>query len=141
MSGDQLDVFGGAVPAEQLALTGHLAALAQAERELGGRLTADEAGAIIHERRGRHTRDDRCTFCGEDGREALIRLRAKTGSGADQPTSTAGTTGASTTPPWTCVDCGHENPPGAIFCRGCASTQDDDREPRLAGYNHGDGPS
>lgn len=63
------------------------------------------------------------------------------GSGADQPTSTAGTPAASTTPPWTCVDCGHENPPGATFCRGCASTQDDDREPRLAGYNSGEEPS
>lgn len=32
-------------------------------------------------------------------------------------------------PPWTCEDCGHENPAEATFCRGCASTREDDREP------------
>lgn len=32
---------------------------------------------------------------------------------------------------WKCWDCGRINPAGAIFCRGCASTQDDDPEPHV----------
>ncbi len=30
---------------------------------------------------------------------------------------------------WTCPDCQRENPPEAVFCRACASTLQDDREP------------
>lgn len=57
---EQTDMFGGSVPLDELELTGHLRALAQAERQTGGRLSADEAGALVHERRGKHSRDERC---------------------------------------------------------------------------------
>jgi hypothetical protein len=69
---------------EQLSITGDLAIIprlgpAQLEvlvalRELG-RLDDDEAGAIIHERRGKHTRDVRCTYCSQDGKHVLASLR------------------------------------------------------------------
>ena len=78
---EQTDLFGGSTPAWILDLPGHVRALAEAERQLDGQLTADEAGAIIHERRGKHHRDTRCSYCTEDGTEALERLRAKTQDG------------------------------------------------------------
>ena len=69
---------------EQLTITGDVAIVprlgpAQLEvlvalRELG-RLDDDEAGAIIHERRGKHTRDVRCTYCSQDGKHVLASLR------------------------------------------------------------------
>jgi hypothetical protein len=40
-------------------------------------LYADEAGAIIHEQRGRHDRDERCEWCGGDGRRVLDSLEAR----------------------------------------------------------------
>lgn len=39
---------------------------------------ADQAGAIAHELktgRWRHSRDDRCEYCGRDGNQILSRLR------------------------------------------------------------------
>ncbi len=80
MSHEQTDVFGGSVPLEELDLAGHSRALAEAERTLGRQLDADEAGALIHERRGKHHRDARCRWCGDDGFDALARLRAKAGT-------------------------------------------------------------
>jgi hypothetical protein len=69
---------------EQLSITGDLAIIprlgpAQLEvltalQELG-RLDDDEAGAIVHERRGKHGRDERCTYCAGDGRHVLASLR------------------------------------------------------------------
>lgn len=57
-----------------------------------------------------------------------------TGSGNDQPPPRAdGTPGASTTAGWTCWACGRQNAADTVFCRGCASTQEDDPEPSLAG--------
>ena len=38
-------------------------------------LDDDEAGAIVHERRGKHGRDERCTYCAGDGRHVLASLR------------------------------------------------------------------
>lgn len=78
MTHEQTDLFGGTTPVEQLELSGNLRLLADAERELGASLSADEAGAILHEHRGKHGRDQRCHFCAEDGLEALTRLREKT---------------------------------------------------------------
>lgn len=40
-----------------------------------GRLDDDEAGAILHDRRGRHKRDARCQWCARDGRDVLKSLR------------------------------------------------------------------
>jgi hypothetical protein len=69
---------------EQLTITGdvEIARLGPAQlavltalRELG-RLDDDEAGAIVHERRGKHSRDTRCTYCTVDGRHVLTSLRA-----------------------------------------------------------------
>jgi len=90
---EQTDMFGGTTPVHELGLHGHNRALAEAERELDGQLTADEAGAIIHERRGKHHRDTRCPYCGDDGAEALQRLRAKTEPviGASQHADAPGT--------------------------------------------------
>jgi hypothetical protein len=42
-----------------------------------GTLWTDEAGALIHALRGKHSADDRCQFCAIDGRTvlgSLIRL-------------------------------------------------------------------
>jgi hypothetical protein len=39
-----------------------------------GRVEPDEAGALIHERRGRHPNDVRCDYCGRDGRQVLASL-------------------------------------------------------------------
>lgn len=138
---EQTDLFGQSIPLEQLELSGNLRLLADAERQLSSPLTFQEAGGILHEHRGRHPRDESCEFCVQDGFDALTRLRAKTAApGVASVPDTSGASGEgnepgprAAAPPWTCVDCGHENPAGAIFCRGCASTQDDDREPKLAG--------
>lgn len=40
-------------------------------------LLAEEAGAIDCERRGRHTRDERCMWDGANGKELLEALKAK----------------------------------------------------------------
>jgi hypothetical protein len=43
-------------------------------------LHADEAGAVAHEQKeGRwaHSRDERCQWCGKDGKQILHALRAK----------------------------------------------------------------
>ena len=116
---EQADIFGGSVPLDELELTGHLRALAEAERELGGFISADEAGAIIHARRDKHPRDARCQWCTPDGQEALIRLRAR--KPADPPVG----------PPWACPECGRVNPAGTVFCRACGTASTDDREPRV----------
>jgi hypothetical protein len=42
-----------------------------------GGLTADEAGALLCERRGHHPADSRCRFCVQNGRQVLGSLRAK----------------------------------------------------------------
>lgn len=114
---EQADIFGGSVPLDEFELTGHLRALAEAERELGGFISADEAGALIHARRDKHPRDARCHYCGADGQEALIRLRAR--KPADPPVG----------PPWACQECGRVNPAGTVFCRACGTAVTDDPEP------------
>lgn len=59
-------------------MSGLLAEIQQAavrlRREGAGRLAADEAGAIAHERAGRHHRHDRCDMCARDGRMLLEQL-------------------------------------------------------------------
>lgn len=37
-------------------------------------LSKDEAGAIAHEHRGKHSREQRCEFCGADGAAILGAL-------------------------------------------------------------------
>lgn len=155
VSHEQLDFTGGSVPLSDLDLAGHSLRLANAERERGHKLTGLEAGQLIHAARGKHTVDEICRFCAEDGTQQLITLNTHRARIAERERK------ARNEPPWTCVDCQHENPPEATFCRGCASTQDDDREPAVTrpddrsgtdhpsdgpegaerGYNHGQRPS
>lgn len=40
-------------------------------------LLSDEAGALLCERRGRHSRDDRCEWDGQNGKGVLEELKAK----------------------------------------------------------------
>lgn len=50
------------------------------ERATHEGITADEAGALLHslkEGRWAHTTDDRCEFCGRDGKAVLEALRTK----------------------------------------------------------------
>lgn len=44
-----------------------------------GGISADEAGALAHETRERrpHSRDERCEWCGQDGRQILEALHRK----------------------------------------------------------------
>lgn len=73
---------------EQLSLTGDSVVTADDGQRLGaaqqavleelqefGRLDDDEAGAIVHEHRGKHGRDERCQWCTQDGRAVLASLR------------------------------------------------------------------
>ncbi len=51
--------------------------IAEEQRRIGGRVSADEAGAIVHELRGRHSRSERCLHCARDGRDVLRLLVEK----------------------------------------------------------------
>lgn len=42
-----------------------------------GGITADELGAIEHERRGRHHRDSRCEWCAAEGKSVLESVALK----------------------------------------------------------------
>lgn len=42
-----------------------------------GPIPDDELGAHMHERKGRHSAEVRCTFCGSDGRSIGKELRRK----------------------------------------------------------------
>lgn len=91
---------------EQLSLIGDTVVTAEDGTRLGpaqqavleqlqqfGRLDDDEAGAILHERRGKHQRDERCEWCARDGRDVLKSLRGhnlareKRGDGWIDPSS------------------------------------------------------
>lgn len=126
---EQLDMLGGSIPLEELELRGHSAAIAAEEREQGQKLTADEAGALLHERRGKHPRDQRCHFCSQDGTAALITLNTFRHKIEERRQ-------AATRPGWACEDCGRANPGDATFCRGCASLVDQDREPHVPDRAH-----
>lgn len=125
MTHEQLDILGGSVPVDELELRGHSLRLANAERERGHKLDGTEAGQLIHAARGKHSVDEICQWCAEDGTPALIALNTHRARIAERERK------ARNDPPWRCVDCHRENPPEATFCRGCASTRDDDREPRV----------
>lgn len=73
----QMDLFGGETPTGELEMPAIVRMLAAAERERDSELTADEAGALIHERRSKHGADTRCRYCAGDGAEALQRLRQR----------------------------------------------------------------
>lgn len=40
-------------------------------------LSSDAIGALLHERRGKHHRDDRCRWCAKEGRQVALALDAK----------------------------------------------------------------
>lgn len=67
----QTDLFGGETPVDDLALSPALRDLAAYARRFDDPLTPMEAGAFLHERRGRHALEQRCTWCVSDGYEAL----------------------------------------------------------------------
>jgi hypothetical protein len=124
---DQLDVFGGSVPVEELELRGHTARLAAAERERGHTLTADEAGALVHAAQGKHPDDARCSWCCPDGTSALIQLNTRRHQLAEKARA------AREDPSWECLDCGHTNPASATaFCRACATVRGQQPEPRVS---------
>jgi hypothetical protein len=74
----QLDLMGGEVTAAD-ELTPRQRAVYELVLSTEGGITADEAGAVAHEQREKrpHHRDERCLYCGEDGRQILHALRAK----------------------------------------------------------------
>lgn len=51
-------------------------ALEQIERHEGG-LQDDELGAVLHQYRSAHSADQRCRFCGQEGKSMGRELRAK----------------------------------------------------------------
>lgn len=124
---EQLDLAGGSIPLEELELAGHSRRLAQEERELGRRLTATEAGQLVHAIRDKHPRGQTCRWCEEDGTQALITLNTHRHRIAERERKNA------EEQPWRCPDCGHENAAGRTFCGGCASSPLDDPEPTLEG--------
>lgn len=88
---EQGDLFGGWTPVEQLDWPAVVAYLAAHEREHAVTLTVDEAGALVHARRGKHPADARCDYCAIDGAGALARLRERgdsPGPGGRQERST-----------------------------------------------------
>lgn len=52
-------------------------ALDELERADVDGLQTDELGALLHARNGKHSAEDRCVWCGKDGRGVLEALRAK----------------------------------------------------------------
>lgn len=46
-------------------------------RHLPQGITGDEAGAAVHAQRGKHPADERCVFCGQDGKQVLRALARK----------------------------------------------------------------
>lgn len=124
---EQLDLEGGSIPLEELELAGHSRRLAEEERERGRRLTATEAGALVHAIRGKHPLGQTCNWCEEDGTQALITLNTHRHRIAERERRDA------EEPGWTCSSCGFENSAGRILCGGCASSPLDDREPTLEG--------
>lgn len=52
-----------------------------------GRLDNDEAGAIVHELRGKHSRDARCQWCAADGKHLLASLEKH---GLSEPAAATG---------------------------------------------------
>jgi hypothetical protein len=98
---------------EQLTITGDVAIvprLGPAQLEVltalreHGNLDDDEAGAILHERRGKHQRDERCEWCARDGRDVLKSLRGhklakeKRGDGWVDPCKTSSSAGRGASP-------------------------------------------
>jgi hypothetical protein len=70
---EQLKIDGGSESPEEAAL-GPVQRAVLAEIREYGRIEPDEAGALAHERRGRHSRAERCGYCGRDGRKILASL-------------------------------------------------------------------
>jgi hypothetical protein len=70
---EQLNILGDHAQPTDLQLGPVQRECMRALRELGS-LARDEAGALAHEHRGKHHRDDRCVFCGPDGADILKTL-------------------------------------------------------------------
>jgi hypothetical protein len=70
----QLDLDGGQ---RILGLTARQQIALEALERAADGLTADELGAVLHERAGRHYADQRCEWCTSDGRQVARALRTK----------------------------------------------------------------
>ncbi len=73
-SGVPVDLFGVEHDPRVEALGPAQRAVLEAWRARDG-LDNDEAGAVVHARRGRHDEGQRCRFCGKDGKQVLASLR------------------------------------------------------------------
>ncbi|MDQ5821308.1 MAG: hypothetical protein M3540_07710 [Actinomycetota bacterium] len=70
-------LFDPGPPNVAVTLTDRQAFVLEQVRRTEGGLTADEAGALLHERRGKHDAGVRCEWCAVEGRGALNELRRK----------------------------------------------------------------
>lgn len=71
----QLDLLGGETPIEPVKLGRRQQLILDAlARSHPAPLTVDEAGALIHAARGKHTMDTRCDWCSKEGQDVLRRL-------------------------------------------------------------------
>jgi hypothetical protein len=71
----QLDLLGGETPVAGRKLGERQQLVLDALRE--NPLTDDEAGALVHEARGKHGRDERCGWDAQEGRSVLASLRGR----------------------------------------------------------------
>ena len=73
---DQPTLFGEAPAGTRLGRSQQLVLDAVTQAGPDG-LTADEAGALVHEQRDHHAYGERCTWCARDGRQVLASLRKR----------------------------------------------------------------
>jgi hypothetical protein len=73
---EQPSLFGETVAVGEDKLGPNQRAVLAAIRERG-RLSKDEAGALLHERRGKHSAELRCEWCATDGADVLASLRRR----------------------------------------------------------------
>lgn len=71
----QLDLLGGEAVAGERKLGERQQLILSALTE--GPLTDDEAGALIHDTRGKHIAETRCPYCAQEGRGVLVSLRKR----------------------------------------------------------------
>ena len=73
---EQVSLFGEAPSGTRLGRSQQLVLTAVQNAGQDG-LTADEAGALVHEQRGHHDHGVRCDYCASDGRQVLASLRKR----------------------------------------------------------------